>query len=298
MVKPYEILIKDGHIFILDQYSAFIYDQKTFKLLVTLCRVGEGPKEIKTFPRIELSNDKIYISDNTKTILYNKDFQYLKEFNMGKTVNRVVPVLENYIVISSQDIGKDSFTIFSLYNNNMEKIKDLVIDPIPEDVSTVLISPWPRCRNWKNNIFIAIPQKGFYIEVYNKNGILQYKIDKKIDTIKPSEKHRILVMEELLYFLGKNRFEKVRDRGHFKIPIRDPLPPINNFWVFDDRIYVKTYEITDTKEKFIIMDLKGNIIKTVFLPRTYKELLTFDKNRFYYLAESEEEGWELREVDF
>lgn len=298
MVKPYEIRIKDGRIFILDQYSVLIYDSKTFKMIKTLCRRGEGPQEIKTFPRIELTDDKIFVTDNTKVIIYDRNFTYLKEYNMGKIVNRIVPIQENFVVSFQQDTGKDKFTVFLLYNSNMKELKKLVLAPIPNDVSNILISPWPKCRNWKDKVFISIPQKGFYIEIYDKNGSLLYKIEKKMNPVKAGEKHRKLVVDEWRYFLGRKLFNKVKERGQTDIPIRDPLPLINNFWVFDDHIYVKTYHITDTAEKFVITDLKGNTIKSVFLPWTYKELFTFDKERFYYLSESENEGWDLHCVDF
>jgi len=76
------------------------------------------------------------------------------------------------------------------------------------------------------------------------------------------------------------------------------MPAINNFWVLDNAIYVKTYDITETKEKYIIMDLKGNILKDVFLPKAPMELLTFANKAFYYLEDSEaEECWALSSVD-
>ena len=73
---------------------------------------------------------------------------------------------------------------------------------------------------------------------------------------------------------------------------------MNNFWEIDDGIYVKTYDITDTKEKYIIMDLKGNIQKTLYLPIVFKELLTFNQNTFYYLEDTDEESWALHAVRF
>ncbi|MCP5103649.1 MAG: hypothetical protein GY950_09735, partial [bacterium] len=71
-----------------------------------------------------------------------------------------------------------------------------------------------------------------------------------------------------------------------------------NFFVADDNIYIKTYQRKNSLEKYIIMDLKGNIQKTVFLPESSPNLFTFKSNRFYYLVENEEdEIWELHSVD-
>lgn len=105
-------------------------------------------------------------------------------------------------------------------------------------------------------------------------------------------------MAEILFSVGRSRFEQARKRGAFDRPLMEFVPAINNFWVIDDTIYVKTHDITDTKQKYIIMDLKGNIRKELFLPIVFKEILTFHNNTFYYLEDNEEkENWVLHAVD-
>ena len=105
-------------------------------------------------------------------------------------------------------------------------------------------------------------------------------------------------MEEISYFVGRELFKKAKARGAFNKQLRDFVPYINNFWVLDNIIYVKTFDITDAKEKYIIMNLKGKILKKIFFPKTYMELLTFNNNKFYYLYESEKyEGWVLHSLE-
>ena len=119
-----------------------------------------------------------------------------------------------------------------------------------------------------------------------------------MEQIKSEEKHRQAYKDEMLYFLGRGLYEKAGARGIYEKPMREFLPPIKRFWVTDNRLYVKTYDITSTKEKWLIMDVKGNILKTVFHPKTHREILTFGKDRFYYLRESEDgEGWALHAVN-
>ena len=91
----------------------------------------------------------------------------------------------------------------------------------------------------------------------------------------------------------------LKARGMFDRPMKKYVPDMNNFWVTDNRIYVKTYELKDRTEKYVIMDIKGNTIKTVFLPWSFKELLAFNNNTFYYLEDSEEEeSWVLHTIRF
>jgi hypothetical protein len=295
--KPYVLRIDGGYIYITDQYSVLVYDQKTFKLVKRLGKMGEGPQEFKSYPKITFTSDRLILCDVYKIIIYSKDFKLIREINLHFTADRVIPIEGNFILKISKDFNKKEHTVFALYNSKLEKIKDLVIEPPDPDDHEFLITPRTVCRSWNDKVYIAQPEKGFYIEVFNKKGEKLYQIEKNIEKIKSGEKHRKLVMDEVLYFLGRRRFERGRQRGAFDRPIKEYLPPFRNFWVLDDRIYMKTYDITETKEKYIIMDLKGNILMTVFLPKVFWENLTFNKNKFYYLEDNEEEGWVLQAVD-
>ena len=76
--------------------------------------------------------------------------------------------------------------------------------------------------------------------------------------------------------------------------------------VTDERIYVKTSQTKGDKDEFIIMDLKGNTLKKVYLPAVKKQryvntmlgipakFYKIYQNKFYYLYENEdEEEWEI-----
>jgi len=77
-------------------------------------------------------------------------------------------------------------------------------------------------------------------------------------------------------------------------------------------MYVRTSRINENtdEQEFIIMDLKGNILKTLYLPQTANpqhfvkmmgmtpRFYSIANNRFYYLVENEEEEtWELHVKD-
>jgi hypothetical protein len=50
------------------------------------------------------------------------------------------------------------------------------------------------------------------------------------------------------------------------------------------------------KEEYVILDLKGNIVKKVFLPYVKNNLMSFKNGIFYYLDRKEyedDEEWEL-----
>ena len=60
----------------------------------------------------------------------------------------------------------------------------------------------------------------------------------------------------------------------------------------------KTYGTKNKKEEYIILDLKGNFLKKVFLPETPSILAAIYNNKFYSLKDNEEkEEWELHCLD-
>nr|NIM77679.1 hypothetical protein [Candidatus Aminicenantes bacterium]NIN40885.1 hypothetical protein [Candidatus Aminicenantes bacterium] len=297
MVKPNELRIDGEYVYISDQCSVFVYDMKNFKLVKKLGNKGEGPQEFRDSPKITIASDRLILNSIYKIIIYSEDFKLIKEMNLPLAVNGIIPCGDNFILEHSEVIDNNKYRLFAVYNSKIEKTKDLLTTPIDPGITKILIAPWTVCRCRDDKVFIAQPHKGFYIDVFNKNGVKLYQIEKNVGKIRSEEKHRNLYMEEMLFSLGRRIFERARQRGVFKRPMREFLPSIGNFWVLEDRIYVKTYDITDTKQKYIIMDLKGNILKTVFLPRAYKEILTFSKNKFYYLEDREEEGWVLQALD-
>ena len=77
------------------------------------------------------------------------------------------------------------------------------------------------------------------------------------------------------------------------------------------KLYVKTYKKKDEKEEYMVMDLKGKILKTIFLPEVRpepffeqlqgdKKYYTIHNGTFYYLEmklnDEDEEEWEVHAV--
>lgn len=299
MVKPTELRVDDKHIYIADQNSVFVYDKATFKLVKKLSKKGEGPGELKNHPRISLTREGLILNDSRKIIIYTNAFDIKKEIRLLISTERANPIGDHFVLYHSEEINKKPFRVFSLYNSKPEKVKDLVLQPEDPEIAKYLLFPWSRCRTWKDKIFIAQPRKGFYIDVFDKTGEKVYRIEKKVENILAREDHRNLYKAEMLSFIGRRRFEMLKARGMFDRPMKKYVPDMNNFWVTDNRIYVKTYELKDRTEKYVIMDIKGNTIKTVFLPWSFKELLAFNNNTFYYLEDSEEEeSWVLHTIRF
>ena len=162
-----------------------------------------------------------------------------------------------------------------------------------KDEGIYLLGPRTRLRCFKDMVFIAQPGKGFYLEIFNQQAKKLRVINKKIAQIKSKPKHRKRFLDAVIDALGQRRINRLKRLTKFHLkPIPGYLPVIKNFWVADNKIYIKTNDITDEKDKYFILDLKGKILKTVWLPKAYLRRSIFFNNCYYYLVDTDE-GWQL-----
>ena len=103
-------------------------------------------------------------------------------------------------------------------------------------------------------------------------------------------------------------WETFKKKNKFLYP--ESFPAIRDFVISDNRIYVQTYKKQNNEEEYVIMDLKGNILKRVFLPNVQKpgfvermmgigiKYYSIQSEKLYYLFENKDaEDWELHVTD-
>ena len=85
---------------------------------------------------------------------------------------------------------------------------------------------------------------------------------------------------------------------------------MSGFLIEQDRIYIQTYTRVGRKTKYIILDLKGKLLKEVFLPTMDDipftailvgqdvRLYEIQNGKFYYLKNNmENESWEFNVIN-
>ncbi|MGD2088252.1 MAG: hypothetical protein PVH61_18890 [Candidatus Aminicenantes bacterium] len=174
---------------------------------------------------------------------------------------------------------------------------------------------------YDDKIFVEESPEGFLIEVFDYKGEKLYQIERKYEKTPVTEKYKTLAFNHLKQdFLHKkvNLFVPfhIMEAGwdEFKkwatLIYPDYLPPMRDIFVDNRKIYIQTFKRQDNKQEYIIMGLKGNMIKKVYLPvvqpSTFAsemvglglKFYAIDKDRFVYLVENEEEEeWEVHVVD-
>jgi hypothetical protein len=164
--------------------------------------------------------------------------------------------------------------------------------------------PAPPIKEWKmilpyyhisydittGKIFVFDSQKGFYINVFDENGHNLYTInkDKEIEKIKVPDEYKDKRTKEF----KQDQFWRELQKPELIFP--KYFPSFHWAAVNKGKIYVHTYKTRNNKTQFIVLDLKGKILKEIYLPFPDHSRQTIYDNKLYKLVENEEEEtWEL-----
>lgn len=297
LVRPRMIGFTGNQFFVSDQNSLCVFDSRNFKPIARMGKKGQGPREITSTPIFFVSKTKIYLFDYYKILIYSRDFEYIDEIKSPLQLIRISRIEDGFVISHRETIGNTDFETYSIFDNKLQKKVDLLKEEIPKNEGEYLLEPMSMFRCLGNKTFISQPGKGFVIEVFDGSGKKLYSIEKKLAGIRSSETHRERFLELVQDGLGKRKFNSFKDGTAFhKKPIHKYLPDIDRFWVTENRIYIKTFDLKGDMDKYIVLDLKGKILAEKWLPNTRAVYLksTFFNDRFYYLKENDNgEGWEL-----
>ncbi len=289
-----------------------MYSLKDLRFIRKFGQKGEGPGELKVNPSatnflVPLA-DSVLIVGFDKAIRFSKTGQVIKEFKIPTFTNYLCPLGKNYVGIRFKpgDKGKADLAVV-IFDQDFKVIKELYAQPMSGGQNLIdLTIDSLNISIYNEKIFIEQSPKGFLISVFDTGGNQLYQVKKEYEKIKFTEKHKETVLNRLkedrqIKALGWENFKNL-----VKIIHGDFLPTIQDMTVADNRIYVKAPHNKNDNAEFIIMDLKGNTLKKVYLPEVKKTKVLDEvlgrparfykiyQDKFYYLHENEEEEeWEL-----
>ena len=312
VLTPEMIEVSDNEFYVVEGATIFMYSLKDLSFIRKFGKSGEGPGELKVNPSISniliTAGDSLLFLSLDKAIRFSKTGQVIKEFKIPIITNYLYPLGKNYVGIRFKAITQQKPNIaVVLFNPEMEEIKVLYSQQMSGGQRVAdLTSDALNVSVYKDKIFIDQSPKGFVISVLDANGNQLYQIEKEYKKIKFTDEYREMAMNRIKQDKAIRSIGWENLKNLIKIIHDDYFPPIRDLTITDDRIYVKTYQKQGDKDEFIIMDLKGNILKKVYLPGVKEpgflgEMLgrsakfyKIYQNKFYYLYENEEEEeWEV-----
>lgn len=307
--QPEGMVIGNGYIYINEKTTIYIYNLADYKFVKKFGQEGEGPGEIKLNPFggplvVLPDKGKIYITSAGKLTIFSKTGEYIKEYKVN-AFDSYYPFAEKYICYSSTPKEKDSREIvlaLFMADKNFKKGKLIYKSDFEVGMNVQFNFPitpfYPGIADDK--LFVTAGIHGFAIDVFDKNGDKLYRIKKDYKQLKIPSYYKDRTLKWFKKDPGYRQFyEFFKDRISFK----DYYPPIYTMLIDKGKIYILTNKMKQEQRECIIMDLKGNEIKRVYLPVQERygmdysfHFIIFD-NYFYKLEENiDDETWELSRI--
>jgi hypothetical protein len=304
LLAPSEVQMDDNYIYITETFSIYIYRLTDFTLVRKFGKKGEGPGEFKlgddnsVFLKIE--KDRLLVNSVGRISYFSKEGEYQSE-RVNNAGFWLQPLGEHFAGIKrlydEKNLRHRSVWVF---NANLEEIGEVYKDEdgIQPKLKYIDAVSWP-CQifqAYEGKLYISGKDNNLYI--FDSQGKQLSIIPLKYDRIRVTAeiKDTYLKFYRELSPYWRIRWERLKD--WFRFP--DYLPIVQYFLVADQKIYILTYKEENEKFQFLVLDINGKHLKTVFLP-LYKEKddvfgftpFCIKNDILYQLIETEDEEWEL-----
>lgn len=250
-------------------------------------------------PQIYLKKNEILIFAGTKFYRFSKKGILLEDKSRKSffSLSQIAPLEESLVIRHFEYFSK--VEEICMVNDRFEKIKVLYQKKIPATdykKPLSLINPKVNIRVSAGKIYIADAEKGLYIEIYNLKGKKIKTINSDYKKVTVTAAHRKKIKEDFMNSRGARRYRANFKNRKFSFP--DFFPAVDNFFVSCEMIYIKTYNFKDGKHEYLILNSKGALIKSKFLPEAANKQYVIENGIYYYLSENEEsEDWEVHSIN-
>jgi hypothetical protein len=307
LINPDEITVDNHHIYITDRETIYIFSVVDFKLKTKFGKAGEGPKEFRINPTtvakllVDIQPDTIIVNSNNRVTFFTTDGKYLKEVNHITSGGNFKQIGDHYVGYSISRKTKIWFLTINLYDSTFHKLKEIFRKEYYVQPNKKFNLIKLGCGNARLAVYMVYNEKIFVegdenvIHVFNKKGDEEYVIKLDYDRLKVSEKHKKEILEDLYtLYTGPTMRGLIKEKGYFPECFTARI-----FKIADNKIFIPTYKKQNGKNEFIILDLKGNVQKKIYLPFKDRQLLlaypyAIKSNKLYQLFDNDETGeWEL-----
>jgi len=331
ILKPESIQVSGNELYVVEKAGIFVYSLENLRMIRKFGQAGDGPGELQVFPfwpnAITIRPDSIFVEGLYKYINFSKEGKLLNEQKKTQRQIKILPIGKNFVVRTFPFKGEDqkSYMAIKVLNPKMEVITELYREPVHMLDTEGLITLIPDAGNfcvYEDKIFIEESPSGFVIEVFDCDGKKLYQIKQEDEKTRVTDDYKKTAMaylkesflqKKVTVFVPIQIVESGWDafRKWAKPVYPDFLPPIRDIVVDNGKIYLQTFKRQGDKEEYVIMDLKGNILKKVYLPRM-KNAAVYDyqmlgigvrfyaisNHRFIYLQENEDtEEWQVHMME-
>ncbi len=269
MIRPDSVTVGNDYIYITDFPTIYIFNGKDFSLVKKFGKSGEGPQEFLQFAGVFIRGDDLFVCDLGRALIYTKEGKYKKEIKARNFIWReLMPVGDKFIGKGRFNENKIEYISLNLYDAALNHEKQVLkyrswgaayLGKMNNIVDYRSIQYIP----YKGSIFVKSEEKDFIIDVYDTSGKRLYRIQRDYEKIPVTEAD---IKRYHDYFRTYSKVRRNYEQLKNKLGFYQVFPAIQTFTIADDKIYVVTYKKKEGNSEVLVLDLKGKLLKRVFLP--------------------------------
>ncbi len=313
IMKPDKLAVLGDRLYCLEGASIYIYSLKDLSLIRKFGNIGEGPGELVVSPLLKndlnVTQDHVIINSENKVVFFNYNGKYLRETRVEGLKGLVLFKNRAIAITNEPDLANPksnrSDLALCLFDLAFRNKKILIRQPLQIGKRGInLLADSLNFFVYDDKIFVEKSHQGFEIEVFDLNGKRLYSIRKEMKRIPVNDEYK----QKVTQFIKLDPFIKMFggwDAVKKRLYFSDYFPFIRDIVIYRDRIYLKTFGYKDSKDRFLITNLKGSTWETRYFFESVKPGLIdmmigsscrfyfFRDSKYYYLKENDSEEWEL-----
>jgi hypothetical protein len=271
-----EILRVDGSEVVFNYgFTFYVYKSHPFRLKTKFGREGEGPGEFKSLIHLNVRPRHFLVYSLGKISFFSRQGDLIRELKVPGG-RHLVPAGEGYVGYAMEPSDRIIQISVNLYCSDGKKRSSL----LKKKHFFQLNKPMDLIR-----LASALPQRAHYrvygerifvegennsIQVFNFQGQPDYIIKPEYPKLETDTSRRDEILNILHRRFKSDRVRQlIKDNGFFP-----KFFPARRFVIDNGRIYIPTFRRQRGMTQFVIMDLKGKILKKIFLPFSNISFLT------------------------
>jgi hypothetical protein len=321
ITNPYTITATKDKLYITEPVTVYIYSLMDFSLIKKFGEEGSGEGEFKGLITLRTGPGYIFINSKLKTSIFTTGGDFIKEQRIpAEALDRMlfyIPMGNQFAVSEfRQEYQASFFSRFfyvllyetgaptsgfyisiSIYDSNLVKVNDIFAYKHPFFTGKYINPVQIRgslCLVYRDQLFID--DSDGIIHVFDPGGKRLYSVHLPFEKVKITKTSQ---RRYLKYWMEHLAGDYERYQGRLRFPAY--FPPIRNFFVADQRIYVLTFKEIEGKSELLILDMKGQLLKKVLVPLSKIDSLrpavinryTIENHRLYRLVRNKESQYEL-----
>jgi outer membrane protein assembly factor BamB len=313
MLKPESITVGSDYIYIVDFPGIYIFNKADFRLVKKFGRIGEGPQEFNQFACTFAHNNELIVCSLVKALFYSSDGNYKKEIKHPNYIWReLTPVGNKFVGKGRFNEGRIDYIVLNIYDARLKTEKRLAKYKMWR-MDNIIDYRNLQFATYKDKIFVKPFVLQRVLDVYDTTGEKLYSINREYEKVDVSDAD---IQRYHNYFRTYAKVRKNYEEIRKKLQFADAFPAIQTFTAADGKIYVVTYKKKHLNSEVLVLDLKGKLLKTVYLPlfkndaefyrsiennifrRKNNSTFAISEGKLYQILEDEdEETWELQVTD-